>query len=64
MPKYTIELTASITKDGAAVPMSDTTQLYRNLDYADVVAMEEAVLSLLIGMGKAKLADKSEKTGK
>ena len=57
---YKMTITMKL-EDAAGTAMSDTSQVYSNLDYEHVVAIQEALLSAAIGMGKAKAAEKAAK---
>ena len=55
MSKYCVNITMSITEVGAKEPMSVTTQDYHNMEYFEIVGVQNAVVTSLLDLGKAAI---------
>ena len=62
--RFDVEIRIAVTKEGSDKPMSETIQLYRNMDYVQMQITQgmaiRAVAEALIGAGDAVVAEITE----
>lgn len=57
MSKYDVSIELKINEDGVSEPFSVTTQKYNDLSYADIIAIQKAVVTGLLALGDAQLEE-------